>query len=199
MQPETRQYFNELAAGWEDTVAPEREASLAEILAALKLEGGHSLLDVGCGTGALVPYLTRPEHKPKKLVSLDPAEKMLYELNRRHGPKTYPVCGPGENLPFGPAVFDRVICFSVFPHFSQPETVLAEIHRVLNKHGLGAIAHLDSSQVLNQMHSSLEGAVADDSLPPVEEVKKLVSESNLQGRKFIEREGLYLALFEKNE
>jgi len=53
-------FFDRRAAHWdEDAHAAEKEARLGRIVRGLRLKAGAAVLDVGCGTGALVPFLLR--------------------------------------------------------------------------------------------------------------------------------------------
>lgn len=192
-----RDFFNERAADWNCSLTEKQEKSLEHILDSLQLTPSLSILDVGAGSGVLAPYLNDEKHRPKKLIHIDIAEQMLYELNKKHNSVSRSVCAAGELLPFAPRSFDRVICFSVFPHFDNKTEVLSEIKRTLKSGGLGAIAHVDCSETLNSMHKSLESAVADDMLPPVQKTKIMISEAGLAPLITEEREGLYLAVFRK--
>jgi demethylmenaquinone methyltransferase/2-methoxy-6-polyprenyl-1,4-benzoquinol methylase len=192
-----RKFFNERAGEWKDSLDRRQEDSLLHILDSLELAGELSILDIGSGNGVLAPYLINEKHLPKKLVHLDIAEQMLFELNKKYSSVSRSVCADGAVLPFANNSFDRVICFSVFPHFDDKPGVLTEIKRVLKPGALGTIAHVDSSDTLNKMHKSLESAVAGDMLPPVQRVKKMIAKAGLKPLKTEEHEGLYLAVFQK--
>jgi ubiquinone/menaquinone biosynthesis C-methylase UbiE len=87
------------------------------------------VLDVGCGTGALLRRLAArlPE---AELAGLDPAPRMLAEARKRlNGVRLEQ--GVAERLPFADASFDLVVSVLSFDHWSDQELGLAECARVL--------------------------------------------------------------------
>jgi len=104
-----------------------------EVLARHLPIAGKSLLDIGCGSGALVRLLAREGGQP---VGLDPQWAQI-ERARAAGPGRY-VVGWGQHLPFGDASFDGVLFFNALHHV--PVEVMAgaldEARRVLRPDGL---------------------------------------------------------------
>ena len=107
--------------------------------AELPLPGGR-ILDVGCGGGGLVRFLTR---EGAEVVGLEcaPGQLRRAEAAARVGAETY-VSGRGEDLPFEDRGFDAVV-FSNSLHHVPPERMekaLAEAGRVLRPGGLLYVA-----------------------------------------------------------
>lgn len=90
------------------------------------------LLDLGGGTGAANPILSRFE-----VVAVDPAPQMLALNDARHR-----VVGVGEHLPFVPETFDAVFSAYVVRNLDSLDDTLAEIHRVLRPGGRVGIVDL---------------------------------------------------------
>lgn len=86
------------------------------------------VLAVGGGTG-LIHALEYPHSQ----VSVDP----LYETKRISSTQTNAeiICGGGEYLPFSEDSFDIVISHNVLDHTHNPNNVLGEISRVLERNG----------------------------------------------------------------
>lgn len=103
--------------------------------AELPLSGGR-ILDVGCGDGGLVRFLTR---EGARVVGLECSQVQLRhaEAAARIGGESY-VFGRGEDLPFEDRSFDAVV-FSNSLHHVAPEAMdraLEEAGRVLRPGGL---------------------------------------------------------------
>ncbi|MDT8410588.1 MAG: class I SAM-dependent methyltransferase [Wenzhouxiangellaceae bacterium] len=88
------------------------------------------VLEVGCGTGHMLPlYLDQA-----KVTGLDPNLEALHRAGRR-GPKAELLCASVEHLPFPDACFDTVVSGLVFCSVPDAARGLAEIHRVLKPEG----------------------------------------------------------------
>jgi len=174
-----QRYFNQLAAGWD--ALPAVEGAPEKVRAFVRRAAGdaRSVLDVGCGTGLLLPALL--ETYPDAVITeLDLAEEMLranvakLALSRvRH------VCADGARLPFADAAFDLVLCFGVLPHFEDLYGALGELVRVLRTAGVLAIGHLMGSIELNAFHRSLDSPVAGDKLPAAATLAGLLADLRL--------------------
>jgi SAM-dependent methyltransferase len=70
-------------------------------------------------------------------------------------------------------MFDSVVCYSSFPHFSDKPKALAEIHRVLREGGRLVICHTSSRAHINEIHSQLPD-VKDDLLPGGNEMRAML-------------------------
>lgn len=168
---EKRRYFNELAPRWDGMPAPEEAPAKVRAFAQRAAAAdAQSILDVGCGTGVLLPAL-RQVCPGAVITELDFAEEMLREnAGKWSAPHIRWVCADGLRLPFRPAAFDAVLCFGVLPHFADLDGALREIARVLRPGGALAVGHLMGSAELNAFHSSIGGPVAGDVLPGASEL-----------------------------
>lgn len=97
------------------------------ILAALALEPGERVLELGCGGGLL---LREAVEAGAEATGLDHSEEMA-ELARERAPGAEVVVARAERLPFEGASFDAVAMSVVFFFFDDPIAVLRECGRVL--------------------------------------------------------------------
>lgn len=101
----------------------------------------RALLDVGCGTGALL--LAAAGTLPAtRLVGADPAEQMVRIAHRRLPADAVAVCAGADGLPFADGTFDLVVCTMSFNFWPRPEAALREVARVLSPGGVLVIADL---------------------------------------------------------
>jgi ubiquinone/menaquinone biosynthesis C-methylase UbiE len=110
------------------------EATSRETLARLPLQPAARVLDVGCGTGALLSRLSR-SHPAARLTGVDPVPAMLAVARRGLPPAVRLAAGWAERLPFASGEFDAVVSCNVFHYIRQPMNALLEMNRVLRPGG----------------------------------------------------------------
>jgi ubiquinone/menaquinone biosynthesis C-methylase UbiE len=96
-----------------------------------------AVLDVGCGTGALVRELARRLPAGVELAGVDPAPAMIEVAQGalRECPNVHLEVASAEQLPFSAARFDLVISTVSFHHWADQAAGLSEISRVLRPPG----------------------------------------------------------------
>ncbi len=103
---------------------------------------GLAVLDVGCGTGALLRRFV--DAGASKAAGVDASEGMLKEARRLAGDRDISfVLGPAHELPFEDAAFDVVTTNIAFHHFAEPARVIDEMARVLKDGGTLLICDLN--------------------------------------------------------
>jgi len=188
-----RQFFDRAAVEWDASETEETHTRLREIVTGLGIEPGSAVLDVGTGTGVLMPLLLEATNGKGQIVALDFSGEML----RRAQAKGYPVAyaqGDAQRLPFPAETFDWVICNAVFPHFPDKRRTLSETSRVLREGGRLVICHTASRQAINEFHRSVGGVVAHDTIPGEKAMRQLLLEAGLGEVKVWDESDRYLAL-----
>lgn len=110
------------------------EATTRETLARAKLAPRDRVLDVGCGTGALLHRLSE-RRGDVELYGVDAVPAML-EIARRRLPSAVLLCaGWGERLPFAAEQFDVVVSCNMFHYIREPVLALQEMRRVMRPGG----------------------------------------------------------------
>jgi ubiquinone/menaquinone biosynthesis C-methylase UbiE len=111
-------------------------AGAAEVALAA-LPGPAAVLDVGCGTGALLRTLADRLPAGVELSGVDPAPAMLEVASGTLGPDRQVglARAVAERLPFRDASFDLVVSTVSFDHWADQPAGLAETARVLRPAG----------------------------------------------------------------
>ena len=175
-----RAFFEALAEEWDARQPPNRDEIMRQMLVAFDaaLRSAKAILEVGTGTGALIPRLR--EYAPTaRIISIDLAEAMLHRARRRCSSASLVQCDV-HRLPFssastGPNAFDRIICHNSFPHFVDPHAAIKEFARVLIGEGHMLIMHDLSREQVNAIHrGSNSSVIHNDLLPPIAELAKML-------------------------
>jgi ubiquinone/menaquinone biosynthesis C-methylase UbiE len=162
-----RQFFERFASEWDKEITPSELTHLGAIfrtdIPALK----PPLLDIGCGTGILIPFLRRKIGGNAPIVELDITQKMLSIAAEKveTGNSIAFIQADVQALPFCDQTFGSIVCFSAFPHFQYKLEALKEIYRCLANRGHFIVLHLMGHRKLNQIHKEKNEAVANDRMP----------------------------------
>lgn len=192
-----QRFFDQAAAGWDELEVEETYIRLREIVAGLGVAPGAAVLDVGCGTGVLLPLLRENVNGDGYVVALDLSGEMLKQALGKGQPAVY-VQGDAQSLPLPEGVFDWVLCNAVFPHFPDKLRALAELRRVLRTGGRLVICHAFNREKINEFHHSVGGVVAHDAIPDEEKMLRLLREAELVEARVRDEPDRYLALAQRD-
>jgi ubiquinone/menaquinone biosynthesis C-methylase UbiE len=103
------------------------------------------VLDIGCGTGALLRQMNARLPNVLELVGVDPALEMVRLAQERAEGKERFVQANAEQLPFEDHHFDLVVSTSSFDHWVDQRRGVAEAARVLSRDGRFVLADLAAS------------------------------------------------------
>jgi len=114
-----------LLNGWEDTCMDPKEA-YEGIVGSLEITSNDTILDVGCGAGAVGQYF-----EPERYAGVDNSPTLL----RKHPHSMQALLRHSEasELPFPDNSYDVVFCYSVFHYFDSmtyASRTIAEMRRV---------------------------------------------------------------------
>jgi ubiquinone/menaquinone biosynthesis C-methylase UbiE len=193
-----KEYFDRYAHRWDKFQYQIDSGQLGALVKRFGIQEGDWILDVGTGTGILLPHLAESVGKEGKTFALDFSAEMLSVAKSKltHRAISF-INSPVEKIPLKDEMFDRLICFGSFPHFEDKPKALQEMSRVLKKGGKLFIAHLLSSQEIKKHHFETGGDIKNDTLPSRPVMKKMMIKAKFKGIKIIDRSSLYLAQGEK--
>jgi SAM-dependent methyltransferase len=127
---------------------------------------GQSVLDVGCGPGALTGVLA--ERLGAGAVSAcDPSPPFVADCAARH-PGVDVRLGRAEEIPFDDARFDRAMAQLVLHFVSDPSLAAAELRRVVRPGGMIAACVWDFAERMQMLRSFWDAALSVDPNAPDE-------------------------------
>lgn len=163
---ELRDFFERLADKWDSLTAPGTMESIEGIFARLEIDPAGRVLDIGSGTGILLPFLLQRLDDGGSVVEMDIAGGMLKKCRERVSDRRIAfVQGDVHRLPFRAGAFNLVLCHNTFPHFTDQPESLREMGRVTAAGGRLVISHTMSREAVNSFHHNLGGVVGHDTLP----------------------------------
>jgi demethylmenaquinone methyltransferase/2-methoxy-6-polyprenyl-1,4-benzoquinol methylase len=190
-------FFNQVADKWDKKFCtPELKDFLISFVPKFNIVRGQRILDVGTGTGVLIPYLARAVGSTGKIIAVDFAEKMVEICNEKFSnfSNVKIELQDVEELNFSPEWFDAITCFGLFPHIENKEKALGEMNRVLKQGGKLIIAHALSSDQIRKHHQNYPIAISNDILPEEDEMRQMLSQAGFSTTYINDELGCYLCI-----
>jgi ubiquinone/menaquinone biosynthesis C-methylase UbiE len=201
-----REFFDLQARDWDVSLDERKTEGLNRIVAMARVFPGARVLDVGTGTGIMIPLLQERLEQHGSIVAIDLSYEMLARARENI---TRDTSADGRNmhalgsasvdfiqadvmhLPLVPKEFDSVICFACYPHFPDKQRAIGEMATCLKPAGRIVIAHTMGREALNAMHRGIGCVVANDQLPPTECTLSMMKRTGFGELQAIEEEKFY--------
>lgn len=194
-------HFNKAANTWDKRFhTPSLSSFLEKLVPQFGLEHGQNILDVGTGTGILIPSLIREVGPAGSVTAIDYSENMIQVCKKKHSHLknvTVELKDIEEDI-FPAESFDAVTCFGLFSHLKNKQKALQNINHLLKAEGALIIAHALSSEELKAHHNSASSAVVHDKLPKEAEMKQLLEHTGFTEISIKDEPGLYLCRARKS-
>lgn len=154
MTAEEIQFFDRLSDIWDDNEVLSIPDKIKEILSELNIRKGMEILDLGTGTGVLLPYLSSMVGDSGKVTALDISKGMLNRAKEKYGHLA--------NVEFiiqdfekeeVRGKYDLILLYCVFPHMHFPEQTLKRLVLTnLKENGRIVVAFPSDENFINNIH-----------------------------------------------
>jgi len=172
-----------------ETIPVDIQQRMKRIVAVADLLETDRILDVGTGTGVLIPYFRMAG--VDQIVACDISEVMLVEARRRNAEVEY-WRGDVVDLPRELGSFDAVFCNAMFGNVCDQRQTLESVAARLTQKGRVIISHPMGSSFQIQLHREHPQLVPHQ-LPNRKKLNKLVDGLSFQVSYFQDCEQLYIA------
>lgn len=193
-------FFEKYAPTWDHDRNEDAE-QLRFLLQFVRLSEGDTVLDVGSGTGVLVPYVTACIGKTGQLTELDYSEAMLARAKEKFTavPNLSFLSGNVLTIPLAEQAYDAVLCLNFYPHIQrQGQDFMKRMYKALKVGGKLAIMHDISRQTVNAIHDDMT-PLDTAPLPPVDVLSAMLMSAGFTIVTALDMPEYYLVVAEKKE
>lgn len=174
MTESEKDFFDRLAPTWDANEVRSTPERVRAILAKLPIGKDMHVLDLGTGTGVLVPYLSEIVGRYGHVTAIDFSEGMLAKAKEKFDSL--------ENVEFLkldfeeeliPGLYDVVMMYCVYPHLHSPADTLAWLFKMnVKADGVVVIAFPSDEEFINRIHH--ERKSESDHLPPAQTLATMI-------------------------
>lgn len=189
-----QEFFNNVAYNW-DKMCNHDMKKVEYILELIGIQEGSYVLDVGTGTGVLIPSLSKRVTNSGHIKAVDIADKMIEVAKQKNIYENVVFeCKDVLEYKGDEKYYDHIICYSMFPHFRNKEEAIKSLSKKLKVGGKLTICHSQSRKAINNLHKSANEIVKEDNLPTLEIIKEYFLSANLKVIKEIDSEELFVVI-----
>ncbi|MFC1490269.1 class I SAM-dependent methyltransferase [Candidatus Latescibacterota bacterium] len=170
-------FFNDCAKkGFMSEFDDDEKLKLADCFKQWEIQKGDKILEPGCGSGRLTVELAKRVGDNGEIIGCDISEEMISRAQKRELDRNVTFLkSPVTAIPVKDNYFDIVMCFQVFPHFSERIKALNEIYRVLKPNGFLWIVHLAGKSTINKRHHDAGDIIISHKIPDEVEMREILS------------------------
>ncbi len=191
-----RQFFNNLAEKW-DSMCFHPKEKIEYILSKVDLKEGDRILDIGSGTGVLIPYLENKISSSGNIAAIDIAENML-KVSKEKNKYSNLEFIVGDFLEYeSQKTFNCITAYSCYPHFKDKGKLADRAYDLLEKGGKLVIAHSESKEKINSRHKDVDHKIKSHILPNIKYTAELMDKHNFKTIYLEDNEEFYIYIGEK--
>ena len=194
----TSEFFDSKAAIWDDDNTLSTPEKIARVLSAAGVRENDTVLDIGTGTGVLLPHIAELIGAGGSIMAVDISPKMLALAHHKFaslGSSIQFVLADAES-DYIAGTYDRIFLYCIYPHLHYPiETLMRLAERNLRPGGTITIAHPMSRAFLNDVHRRVP--VHSSDLPAASELTATLTAHGFTPLTTEETDEIYLVTLRK--
>ncbi len=182
-------FFNKSAPKWNDNLMTD-DKKMNRILDVAGVGAGKKILDVACGTGVMTRWYIKRD--VESVYGIDISSRMI-DVARSTYDEYSNVrfdCMDAEAARFEEK-FDCAVVFNAFPHFINPDVLIANLYDALLSGGTLTVAHDRGRKAIDRCHSGEAGKISNG-LMSEDDLAKLFENAGLGSITKIATEEIYI-------
>jgi SAM-dependent methyltransferase len=187
-----RELFDKLYRLFEPPLPEGVPERLEKIVASGEIEKGATVLDVGSGTGIMVPLIR--EYQPARIYVCDLSQAMLRKLSENYAYAETILADVGD-LQLPDASLDAVFVNACYPNIADKVAAFSNIGRMVNPGGRLVISHPLGKSFIGRIREGTPFPL--DDFPERAEAETLLRDFGFGIKHFIDEPELYLLVAEK--
>lgn len=189
------EFFDSYADRWDSMEREDICVLLDRVVRESGVKPGTDILDVGTGTGVIIPCLLEATDGICRIRAIDISSGMLRVARSKGFPENVSFeLADIEEFDCPDCSFDMVVCNAVFPHFSDKPAVLGRIFRLLKPGGVIVISHPTGREAVNKVHREASAVVTEDRVPDVHTMREMLQRAGYVDISVVDEPEFYLAL-----
>lgn len=154
MTQEEIDFFDHLAPEWDANEILSTPERINSILDKLHVKEGMKVLDLGTGTGILLPYLSKRVGEKGYVTGIDLSDGMLSLAKKKFGNiKNVQLLKLDFEEDVIPGTYDLVMLYSVYPHLHSPAETIEWLFKMnIKEDGCIVIAFPCDEEFINNIH-----------------------------------------------
>jgi SAM-dependent methyltransferase len=189
-----RELFDELYHLFEPPLPEGVPERLEKIVASAEIARGDMVLDVGSGTGILVPLIQK--HEPGAIYACDLSEAMLKQIGKNY-PYVETLLGDVRDLKMPGSSMDVVFINACYPNIVDKAGAFSNMARMGKRFARIVISHPLGKAFINRIKKNVPFPL--DDFPDKTEAEGLLEPFGFTIKTFIDEPELYILVAIKNE
>jgi len=187
-----RDFFSKLTHVFDPPLPEGVPERLKRIVASGSVVAGDVVLDVGTGTGILIPLIR--EHGPETIFACDLSQAMLLRL-QEHYPYAKTLLGDVRDLNLPNRSIDVVFMNACYPNIVDKRGSFANIGRMMNEGGRLVISHPMGKSFIDHLRPGSPFPL--DDFPERSEAETLLQPHGFEIQEFVDDPKLYILVAAK--
>ena len=184
-----QELFDDIVHLFEPPLPPGVPERLDRIVATAAIAAGEIVLDVGTGTGILIPLIQ--QYGPACIYACDLSSKMLQQLHRNYsGVQT--VLSDVRDLTFPAESLDAVFINACYPNIADKAGAFANLARMMKPAGRLVVSHPLGKSFVDILRKSASFPL--DDFPTESEAERLLGPYGFSTTSFVDDTELYILL-----
>jgi len=182
-----REMFDELYHLFDPPLPKDVPERLERIVASAEILKGDYVLDVGSGTGILVPLIQR--YEPGRVFACDLSGAMLKQLKKNYS-DVEAIVSDIRELTFPESILDVVYINACYPNIVDKVGTFANLGKMMKPAGRMVISHPLGKSFINSLKEKVPFPL--DDFPEKSEAGMLLKPFGFEIKKFIDEPELYI-------